>query len=42
MQLSYALDFVLKERIPNLKHDNDGLIFTALNSSYRSGTDPSM
>ena len=38
MYKSYHLDFLLKTVIPNLKHENDGLIFTPVNESYETGT----
>ena len=40
MDLSYGVQGVLEEVVPNLKHGNDGLIFTCLNSGYVMGTDP--
>jgi len=38
MYKSYHLDFLLKTVIPNLKHENDGLIFTPVNEPYETGT----
>jgi mRNA guanylyltransferase len=38
MELSYGLDKVLKEVVPNLKHKSDGLIFTSSISGYKTGT----
>ncbi|KAH7341138.1 mRNA capping enzyme, catalytic domain-containing protein [Rhizoctonia solani] len=38
MQRSYTIEMVL-ETIPNLKHGNDGLIFTCAESGYVIGTD---
>ncbi|KDN43945.1 mRNA capping enzyme, alpha subunit [Tilletiaria anomala UBC 951] len=40
MDLSYHIEHVLNNRIPQLKHGNDGLIFTCWNSNYKTGTDP--
>ncbi|UZJ56356.1 hypothetical protein CBS101457_005676 [Exobasidium rhododendri] len=40
MELAYGIRAVLFNRIPNLKHGNDGLIFTCANSGYAYGTDP--
>ncbi|CAM0137936.1 Dcp1p-Dcp2p decapping enzyme complex alpha subunit [Umbelopsis sp. WA50703] len=37
-QFSYHLDTVFNEIIPNLKHGNDGLIFTSVNGRYNLGT----
>lgn len=42
MDLAYGVWSVLHTRIPNLKHGNDGLIFTCLNSGYVYGTDAKM
>lgn len=39
MQLSYGIQMMYKEIIPNLHHGNDGLIFTSLSAKYTSGTD---
>lgn len=39
MQLSYAIEMMFRDVLPNLKHGNDGLIFTCLNSPYKFGTD---
>jgi len=39
MELSYGVVDVLKNHIPNLKHGNDGLIFTCANDPYVFGTD---
>ncbi|GAB1517967.1 Dcp1p-Dcp2p decapping enzyme complex alpha subunit [Rhizoctonia solani] len=38
MQRSYSIEMVLQS-IPNLKHGNDGLIFTCAESGYVIGTD---
>ncbi|KAJ8130711.1 hypothetical protein O1611_g2921 [Lasiodiplodia mahajangana] len=40
MQLAYGIEMMFKEVIRNLKHGNDGLIFTCLKSEYKPGTDP--
>ncbi|KAI0118680.1 mRNA capping enzyme [Nemania sp. FL0031] len=40
MQLAYGIEKMFKEVIRNLKHGNDGLIFTCLKSDYKPGTDP--
>ncbi|KAK0560414.1 Dcp1p-Dcp2p decapping enzyme complex alpha subunit [Tilletia horrida] len=40
MELSYGVVDVLLNHIPNLKHGNDGLIFTCANDPYVFGTDP--
>ncbi|EPQ27951.1 uncharacterized protein PFL1_04278 [Pseudozyma flocculosa PF-1] len=40
MDLSYGIQTVWYDVVPNLKHGNDGLIFTCLNSGYVMGTDP--
>ena len=42
MQFSYGIEMMFKQVIPNLKHGNDGLIFTARNSQYKFGTDEKM
>jgi mRNA guanylyltransferase len=42
MELAYGIRSVLFNRIPNLKHGNDGLIFTCANSGYVYGTDNKM
>lgn len=41
MQRSYSIEMVL-QTIPNLKHGNDGLIFTCAESGYVIGTDQRM
>ena len=38
MELSYGLEKVMREVIPNLKHKSDGLIFTSAISGYKTGT----
>ncbi|XXH05100.1 SWI/SNF chromatin-remodeling complex subunit [Hypoxylon texense] len=40
MQMAYGIRMLFEEVIKRLKHDNDGLIFTALHSEYKPGTDP--
>jgi mRNA guanylyltransferase len=40
MQFSYGMEMMFREVLPNLKHGNDGLIFTCRESEYRHGTDP--
>jgi len=40
MQFAYGIEMMFKEVIRNLKHGNDGLIFTCLRSDYKPGTDP--
>ncbi|KAH8553433.1 mRNA capping enzyme, catalytic domain-containing protein [Umbelopsis sp. PMI_123] len=37
-QFSYHLDTIFNDIIPNLKHGNDGLIFTSVNGPYSLGT----
>lgn len=39
MDLAYGIEAVL-QRMPQLEHGNDGLIFTCLHSGYTFGTDP--
>ncbi|GBB86355.1 hypothetical protein RclHR1_12780009 [Rhizophagus clarus] len=38
MEFSYGLDKVLDTVIPNLRHKNDGLIFTSSIAGYKTGT----
>ncbi|KAI0145355.1 mRNA capping enzyme [Xylariaceae sp. FL1272] len=40
MQLAYGIEMMFKDVIRNLRHGNDGLIFTCLKTEYRPGTDP--
>ncbi|KAI0875114.1 mRNA capping enzyme [Hypoxylon argillaceum] len=40
MQFAYGISMMFKDVIRNLKHGNDGLIFTCLKSDYKPGTDP--
>ncbi len=42
MDLSYAVEKVLKEDIPRLQHGADGLIYTCVDSPYVVGTDPKL
>ncbi|KAF8466597.1 mRNA capping enzyme, catalytic domain-containing protein [Kalaharituber pfeilii] len=39
MEFSYAIEKIFNEVLPQLKHGNDGLIFTCRNSAYKCGTD---
>jgi mRNA guanylyltransferase len=39
MQFSYGIEMMFREVLPNLKHGNDGLIFTCRNTQYQPGTD---
>ncbi|KAI8385005.1 mRNA-capping enzyme subunit alpha [Radiomyces spectabilis] len=41
-QFTYHLDLVFNEIIPNLKHGNDGLIFTSVVAPYSLGTSNKM
>jgi hypothetical protein len=41
-ELSYAIETVVNDQIPALKHGHDGLIFTCAESSYVAGTDENM
>ncbi|SPQ22756.1 cf0ee7c7-3df3-48d7-b570-861ea20e3467 [Thermothielavioides terrestris] len=40
MQYSYGIEMMFRSVLPNLKHQNDGLIFTCRTSPYQFGTDP--
>ncbi|OAA55563.1 mRNA capping enzyme alpha [Niveomyces insectorum RCEF 264] len=40
MQYSYGIEMMFRAVLPNLKHGNDGLIFTRCNTPYQPGTDP--
>ncbi|KAI1492102.1 mRNA capping enzyme [Biscogniauxia mediterranea] len=40
MQFAYGIEMMFREVIKNLKHGNDGLIFTCLKTEYKPGTDP--
>jgi len=39
MQFSYGIEMMFRQVLPNLKHENDGLIFTCRTSAYQFGTD---
>ncbi|KAI0128697.1 mRNA capping enzyme, catalytic domain-containing protein [Xylariales sp. AK1849] len=39
MQSAYHVDMIFGHVIPNLKHGNDGLIFTCTKTPYKHGTD---
>ncbi|KAH7329191.1 mRNA capping enzyme, catalytic domain-containing protein [Stachybotrys elegans] len=39
-QLGYGIEMMFKQVLPNLRHGNDGLIFTCRNTPYKHGTDP--
>lgn len=39
-QLAYGIEMMFKQVLPNLRHGNDGLIFTCRNTPYKHGTDP--
>ncbi|KAI9675338.1 MAG: Dcp1p-Dcp2p decapping enzyme complex alpha subunit [Caeruleum heppii] len=39
MELSYGVEMMFRDVLPNLPHGNDGLIFTARNRPYKFGTD---
>lgn len=39
-QFSYGIEMMFRHVLPNLRHGNDGLIFTCRNTPYRHGTDP--
>jgi mRNA guanylyltransferase len=40
MEMAYGIEMMFRQVIKNLKHGNDGLIFTCLWSHYKPGTDP--
>ena len=40
MQVAYGIQMMFEDVIKNLRHGNDGLIFTCLKSEYKAGTDP--
>lgn len=39
-QLGYGIEMMFKQILPELRHGNDGLIFTCRNTPYKHGTDP--
>jgi len=39
MEMPYGAEMMFKDRIPQLPHGNDGLIFTCVTTPYVSGTD---
>lgn len=39
MQFSYAIETMFRDILPNLKHGNDGLVFTCRTTEYKHGTD---
>jgi len=39
MEFSYGMEMMFRDRIPNLPHGNDGLIFTCKGTPYHPGTD---
>ena len=39
MEFSYGMEMMFRDKIPNLPHGNDGLIFTRTGTPYMSGTD---
>ena len=39
MEFPYGMEMMFKDRIPNLPHGNDGLIFTCKDTPYVAGTD---
>lgn len=39
-QLGYGIEMMFKQVLPELRHGNDGLIFTCRNTPYKHGTDP--
>jgi mRNA guanylyltransferase len=42
MEFAYGIEDIFRIHLPNLKHGNDGLIFTALEGDYICGTDQHM
>ncbi|KIM48731.1 hypothetical protein M413DRAFT_15060 [Hebeloma cylindrosporum] len=42
INLSYHIEKVFNEDIPKLEHENDGLIYTCVNTPYQPGTDPNI
>ncbi|KAF2481348.1 mRNA capping enzyme, catalytic domain-containing protein [Neohortaea acidophila] len=39
MEFPYGMEMMFRDRIPNLPHGNDGLIFTCKGTAYKTGTD---
>ena len=39
MEFPYGMEMMFRDKIPNLPHGNDGLIFTCKGTPYKSGTD---
>jgi mRNA guanylyltransferase len=42
MEVSYGVEMMFRDVLPNLPHGNDGLIFTCRTSQYKFGTDEKM
>jgi len=42
MEFAYGIEAMFRTHLPNLKHGNDGLIFTSLEGDYICGTDKYM
>jgi mRNA guanylyltransferase len=42
MELAYAVEKVVREDIPKLHHEYDGLIYTNAENGYAIGTDHSL
>lgn len=39
MEVGYGIEMMFKDKLPRLKHGNDGLIFTCRTTEYKFGTD---